>query len=138
MPDLIRDPVTALAPGLEEIKARFAAAPPPDLDPEVLSLCRAMNGFPGIVTVESCCGHGREPFRIWFMAASLEALPPLLFWFDGCHTGEYGWSVMVSTDCSAVPVTFRAEGPCGAYEAAESIAKDMRAATREPAGEDSQ
>lgn len=118
----------SLTSALEEIRERFSAAPPADLDPEVLSLCRAMNAFPGIVTIESCCGHGNEPFRIWFMATSLEALPSLLYWFDACHTGQYGWSVRVHTDCSADHATFTAEGPCGAYEAAESIAKDMREA----------
>ena len=116
--DLVRE--------LEEIKKRFAEAAPADLDPEVLSLCRAMNAFPGICTVDSCCGHGREPFRIWFKAESLEALPDLLFLFDGCHTGLYGWRVIAVTDCGAGPVTFFAEGPVGAYKAAEGIAEAMR------------
>jgi hypothetical protein len=35
-------------------------------DPEVVPLCQAMNALPGIKTTESCCGHGKEPFRIWF------------------------------------------------------------------------
>ena len=103
--------------------------PPADLDPEVLSLCRAMNAFAGIFTTQSCCGHGREPFRIWFMATSLEALPALLYWFDACHTGQYGWIVRVYTDCSADHATFMAEGPRGGYEAAGVIAKYMLEAT---------
>ena len=118
----------AMIAALEELRERFNVAPPADLDPEVLGLCRAMNAFPGICTVSSCCGHGRDPFDIWFKARSLDDLPALLYWFDGCHSGQYGWSVTVRTDCGASPVTFTAEGPCGAYEAAESIAKDMREA----------
>ena len=99
---------------------------PPDLDPEVGALCEAMNLFPGIFTVSSCCGHTESPFRIWFMAQSLAALPRLLYWFDACHTGQHGWSVTASTDCAASLLTFMAEGPRGAYEAAEAIAKSMR------------
>ena len=101
-------------------------APPADLDPEVLGLCRAMNAFPGITTVESCCGHGRFPFRIWFAPESLDALPPLLYWFDQCHSGEDGWRVVVYTDCSADHPSFMAEGPCGGYESADVIAKCMQ------------
>lgn len=37
-----------------------------EFDPEVVSLCRAMNALPGVHTSESCCGHGTQPFRIWF------------------------------------------------------------------------
>ena len=102
--------------------------PPTDLDPEVLSLCQAMNAFSGIFTTSSCCGHGREPFGVYFMAESLDALPELLYWFDACHSGQYGWSVRAYTDCSADHVSFVAEGPCGGYEAAEAIARHMREA----------
>ena len=108
---------------------RSAAMPwkrPPDLDPEVAALCEAMNLFPGIVTAESCCGHGERPFRIWFTAYSLEALPRLLYWFDACHTSQHGWSVIAQTDCAASLLVFMAEGPRGAYQAAETIAKSMR------------
>lgn len=36
------------------------------LDPEVARLVAALNALPGIETTESCCGHGINPFRIWF------------------------------------------------------------------------
>jgi len=36
------------------------------MDPEVLGLCNALNALPGISTTESCCGHGREKFSIFF------------------------------------------------------------------------
>jgi hypothetical protein len=110
--------------------------PPPDLDAEVLSLCRAMNLFPGITTVESCCGHGRDPYRIWFVTDSLDALPLLLYWFDGCHTGHYGWSTIVNTDCAASPVIFRVEGPCGDYAAADAIARHLAEQAAELADDD--
>ena len=52
------------------------------LDPEVVEIVAAMNKFPGICTVESCWGHEHTPIHIWFVADSLEALPPLLYWID--------------------------------------------------------
>lgn len=109
--------------------------PPEGIDPEVVGLCRAMNLFPGIFTIESCCGHGRRPFGIDFMAESVEALPALLYWTDACHTGQYGWSVTARTDCSADHATFTLEGPCSGYEAAEVIAKYMREAASPVAAE---
>ena len=87
--------------------------PPDDIDAEVVELCTAMNRLPGITTVESCYGHGREPYRIWFAADSLEALPPLLYQFDGCHSSFYDWHVRVTTDCGMAPAVFIAEGPVG-------------------------
>ena len=107
--------------------AKWAA--PAGLDPEVLSLCMAMNAFPGITTTSSCCGHGREPFGIYFQPESLDDLPALLYWFDGCHTGQYGWRVRVFTDCAADHATFEVEGPAGGYESADVIAKCMLEAT---------
>jgi len=37
-----------------------------EMDPEVLDLCNALNALPGISTTESCCGHGKEKFSIFF------------------------------------------------------------------------
>lgn len=101
--------------------------PPSDLDPEVLALCQAMNALPGIQTVSSCCGHGDHPFRIWFEAESLESLPPLLYWFDVCHSGCEGWRVIASTDCGMSSVSFMVEGPVHAFGQADEIAMRIEA-----------
>ena len=37
-----------------------------DIDAEARPLVFTLNTLPGIQTIESCCGHGTEPFRIWF------------------------------------------------------------------------
>jgi hypothetical protein len=97
---------------------------PPDVDEECVALCNAMNRLPGITTIGSCCGHGQDWYSICFVAVSLEHLPDLLYWFDGCHSGEYGWQCVVSTDCGKSPVTFTIEGPIGerAYRGADVIA----------------
>jgi hypothetical protein len=41
------------------------------IDKECLNLCLAMNRLPGIFTFESCCGHGKSPFHIWFYVDGL-------------------------------------------------------------------
>jgi len=104
----------------EKIKELLAG-----LDKDCVSLVAVMNKIPGIQTIESCCGHGKGPYHIWFCAASLENLPTLLYWFDGCHCGYYSWRVFVTTDCAMSPVHFCLEGPIGEqayYESAKIAA----------------
>ena len=77
------------------------------IDKECKNLCKAINKFPGIRTVESCSGHGKSNYFIAFEADSLRDLPRLLFWFDACHCGFSGWKFFVHTDCIMSPVTFQ-------------------------------
>ena len=95
------------------------------IDPECIELCSAMNQFPGIETIESCCGHGKRSYKIWFIAQRLRNLPKLIYYFDGCHCGFYDWKVFVKTDCSMAPVHFLIEGPIGrkAYKQGKIIAQ---------------
>ncbi len=94
-----------------------------DMDKECVNLCKTLNKLQGIKTVSSCCGHGKNEFLIWFRADSLENLPRLLYWFDSCHCGFYHWRIIAKTDCGMSPVSFMIEGPVGAYNEAEEIAK---------------
>ncbi len=103
-----------------------AARLPDDLDPECRELCEALNLLPGITTFSSCCGHGRFPYRIWFLAESLEALPAVCWCADGCHSGQAGWRVIASTDCGMKPVDFILEGPRGAFKASVKVAAIIR------------
>jgi len=85
---------------------------PPGVDPECIELCEAINLYePDIFTVESCCGHGKTPYHIYFKVENLETLPHILYWLDGCHSGFYGWKVYVYTDCGKQYPTFMIEGP---------------------------
>ena len=54
-----------------------------ELDEEVVELCKAMNKVPGIKTTESCCGHGKDYFRIFFTVDSIETLNH--FMWAGCY-----------------------------------------------------
>jgi len=96
-----------------------------EMDKECLALCDALNRVPGIRTAASCCGHGKGDYHIWFVADSLEALPDVLYWFDGCHCGFYNWRVEVTTDCAKHPVHFMVTGvgePENLYGQAAKIA----------------
>lgn len=95
------------------------------MDKECINICEAMNKLPGIETTESCCGHNKYPYRIFFHVDHLDALPALVYHFAGCHCGNYNWNIIAKTDCSMRPISFMAEGPIGeeAYQSAEYIAK---------------
>ena len=99
---------------------------PADLDAEVRELCEAINALAGVATVESCCGHGKQPFRIWLRVKDPADLLPLLWASDRCHSGQSGWRVVVYTDCAASHVTWMLEGPAGAYKAAAVISAVLR------------
>lgn len=47
---------------------------PEDMDMECVTLCDALNEFKKTETMESCCGHLRAPFRIWFRCSSFTEL----------------------------------------------------------------
>lgn len=51
---------------------------PAGMDIECIPLCDALNALPGIRTFESCCGHGRGPFRVFLTAESLKDLRQIL------------------------------------------------------------
>jgi hypothetical protein len=99
------------------------------MDTECLQLCDAMNLVPGIETVLSCCGHGEHPYRIWFVAESIDALSELLMWFHHLNCGYDGWNVIAEPDCFGCSVLFMVQGPIGeeAYKQADEIAKHIEA-----------
>ncbi len=82
------------------------------MDPECIPLVEAMNTLIGIYTFESCCGHGKRPFCIFFVAESLYSLPQLLYWFDKHYpstedvNGVDGWDIKAYTDCNMNKVRF--------------------------------
>ena len=92
-----------------------------------------MNRFPGIRTVESCSGHGEQPASIFFVPESIDDLPPMLYYFDACHSGVT-WPVYICTDCGAHRVTWVVEsinkGP-QAYIEGNKIAEAMEVVVSE-------
>jgi hypothetical protein len=108
------------------MKTRTKWAPPKDIDPQCISICEAINALPGLATVESCCGHGKRPFYIYFVVRKINDLLPLLYWSDQCHSGVDGWRVVAYTDCSADMVRWVLEGPVGDYQGANEIARRIK------------
>lgn len=100
---------------------------PDNMDKECIKLCDAINRIEGLRTVESCCGHGKDNFRIWFIVKNQEHLPALLYYCDSCHVG-FDWDCTVSTDCGMSPVIFRLQSRVmgiEAYEQSETIALEI-------------
>lgn len=79
-----------------------------EIDRDIVNIVKVMNKFPGIRTVESCSGHGERPVSIFFVPETIDALPPLLYYFDWCHSGVT-WPVHILTDCGASHVTWMVE-----------------------------
>jgi len=52
------------------------------MDIECIPLCNAINKLKGLETFESCCGHKRDNFLIWFSAENVDDLTPLVFFLD--------------------------------------------------------
>ena len=96
---------------------------PNDIDNELVPLLDQVNRFPGIRTVSSCHGHSKRPPMISFCAEDLEDLPELLYFFDACHTGVDGWSVIARTDCAMSPVSFVVEGSSEGDKATEEVGR---------------
>jgi hypothetical protein len=45
-----------------------------NMDRQCISLCNALNAIPGVSTYESCCGHNKHEFRIWFTTTNVNGL----------------------------------------------------------------
>jgi hypothetical protein len=104
---------------------------PSDMDPECVGLCEALNTLPGVTTLESCSGHGEEPYRIWLKVERLRNLPLVAYWLQPCHSDVMRkWFMYVNPHCTVrtlygddPAVDFVVEGPAGAFDDAEQIAE---------------
>lgn len=74
---------------------------PVDMDPECINLCNTLNSLPTVMTVESCCGHYKERFNIWFHCDSI----PVLSRLGRCVERNYSdgkWELLVDS-CDTSP-----------------------------------
>lgn len=80
---------------------------PKDIDKQCIPLCDALNFIPSIRTLESCCGHGKDSFKIWFTIKKIKYLTVIGRVFDRRYGGIEGWVCEVSnTDISDLCPTF--------------------------------
>jgi len=102
--------------------------PPDDLDPELLTLCHALNSLPGIRTDGSCCGHGEAPIRIWLKADGTRSLLPIGWALDKRYQRRAFTCTVEITDMPDDSVLFLLEskekGPL-AYVEADKLAADF-------------
>ncbi|KKM83450.1 hypothetical protein LCGC14_1309350 [marine sediment metagenome] len=95
------------------------------MDPECVPLCDAINRIPGVRTTESCCGHDKGKFRVFFQPKDQRTLAILLYFLDSCHVG-FRWDCAVYTDCAMLPARYyiqsQVEGD-EAYEQANKVAE---------------
>ena len=106
-----------------------------DLDPECRRLCAAMNALPGIRTIESCCGHGEEDYRVFFMAADLQRLMRALQYLDGLYDAPKGWYVRACWNSNAgTTPTFILIGPPSerCFAEADRIAESLEREASNP------
>lgn len=103
---------------------------PSDMDPECVNLCEAMNLLPGIKTTESCCGHGKASYCIWFRVADFSGRGFITLARVTCPRYYEGdWRLVISHgDLRRTLTGFVLEGAAGPdrYQAAETLAKHIR------------
>lgn len=101
-------------------------------DKEVINLCLALNKFPEIKTTSSCCGHGKDPIRIWLQVENIPTLS--VFGWAGCfrHWCWRGnWNLLIDLsdpNCTGKHISLLLESTDmgqTAYEKAEKMAKGI-------------
>ena len=93
-----------------------------EFDSEVINLCFAINSIEGLHTIDSCCGHGKNPYNIFFRIRSLENLKTFLYAIDEDQRPS-GWDVQAYLNSLSDEVMFLLTGPVGDFQGAEKIAK---------------
>lgn len=93
---------------------------PDDMDQECIKLCDAMNSLPGVVTNESCCGHGVRPFRIFFTCTSFDSLLHLTR-----ESEHESWKIECRHWNGNDNLGFILEGLSGGYSEANALAEDL-------------
>src|SRR5574337_2080209 len=98
-----------------------------NMDVECIAICDAINRIPGLHTTESCCGHGKERFRIFLDIENLNVLSKLLFWCYPRHIG-FRWNCMIEAyDRNKICIWIESESLGEvAYREAETIAKALQ------------
>jgi hypothetical protein len=63
-----------------------------NMDKQCIPLCDALNSIPGFMTYESCCGHGKKDFRIWFTSVKIKGLYVIARMLDRRYYNYQEWS----------------------------------------------
>lgn len=74
---------------------------PDDVDFECVSICNTLNRLPGLITYESCSGHGERPFYIWFRCDNIDTLSRLGRVIDRRYS-DGNWEIILDS-CDGNP-----------------------------------
>jgi len=77
------------------------------MDEECIPLCDAINDIPGLKTIESCCGHGKSPFRIYTEGKSVHHRNFLILMraLDRRYGGPWEWQIqLIMNDMTEDPM----------------------------------
>lgn len=74
---------------------------PYDTDEECVDLCNLLNTLPGLETIESCCGHCRELYMVFFRCDNLDTLTRLGRAVDKRYS-DYNFEIVLDT-CDSNP-----------------------------------
>ena len=68
------------------------------MDKECIPLCDALNSLPDVETTESCCGHCKDRFRIFFNCIDTYSLSVIVRSFDRRYSGTHlEWKIELTT-----------------------------------------
>lgn len=74
------------------------------MDKECIELCDAINSIPNCSTFESCCGHLKNPFKIFVRTSDEYALSILSRCFDKRYCGTHQrWYIELLTEDFGTP-----------------------------------
>ena len=100
--------------------------PKDQMDKECIALCEELNRLPGINTDESCCGHLKEPYRIFFTCRNLRSLAIIARAVDRryCAT-PMGWRIIAETGDRMPCYNFLLESK-GAFDDLEAMVAQVQ------------
>jgi len=77
---------------------------PDTMDKECIEICNVLNSLPGVRTFESCCGHLKDIYSIWFFCDNINTISRLGRTVDKNYS-DGKWELLVdSTDTHPVGV----------------------------------
>lgn len=97
-----------------------------NMDKECIKLCNTLNSIPSIDTFESCCGHLKDSYSVWFFCNDIIAISRL----GRCVERNYSdgkWELLVdSTDTHPTGVFWlRSKVPFQSYDEMEESVNEL-------------
>lgn len=95
----------------------------PGIDRECIDICDVLNTLPGLETTESCCGHYKDKFRVWFDCDDFSTLG-LLARVTSRNYSDGNWLVCLENSDMNPLYGFRLES-IKVFETEEELSKSI-------------